>query len=303
MIICLWNKCNCQCMMCTNPIDFGESNLYTQDFVKRRIEGIGQKLKENEEILFTGGEPTIHPQFLEILKFTRNIYPNNRIEVLSNGRRFAYKDFTYRVMQMPNLTLMISLAGYNSETHNKVTCSQGSFQQTIEGMNNIFSLLRPSLDQKVEIRIVITKINYKYLTKILDLVKKKFFLADRVILIFLEIEGRSKENFSQVGLTYKQFKPYLKGIYPYFSKFRELRLYHFPLCVLPSKFWPHVWRTLPEEEVAFPPSCKRCLYKEHCLGIHEGYLETVGAKEFKPLDLKFKLKLSDNFHRPILDIK
>jgi len=289
--------------MCTNPSDFWKSDIYTQDFLEQRILGIGKKLKKNEEILLTGGEPTIHPQFLEILNFTRKTYPNNQIELLSNGRRFVYKEFAHKVMQMPNLTLMISLSGYDSKTHDKITRSEGSFQQTIEGLKNIFFYFHPSLNQKVEIRIVITKINYKYLTKILDLIRKKFFLVDRVILIFLEVEGQGRDNFDQVGLTYKQFNPFLKDIYPYFTKLKELRLYHFPLCTLPPKFWPHVWRTLPEEELDFLPTCKKCLYKQYCLGIHKEYLEVVGAKEFKPLNLKLKLKLSDNFHHPILDIK
>jgi len=289
--------------MCTNPRDFGESDVYTQDFLKQRILGIKKDLKNKEEILFTGGEPTIHPQFLEILKFTRRTYPNNQIELLSNGRRFVYEDFTYKVLQIPNLTLMISLAGYDSKTHDRVTCSKGSFEQAIMGIKNIFHYINPSLNQKVEIRIVITKINYKYLDKILNLIEKKFPWIDRTILIFLEIEGRGKENFNKVGLTYKQLSAYLKNIYPYFTKLKELRLYHFPLCVLPPDLWSHVWRTLPEEEVSFLPICEKCLYKKYCLGIHEGYLEMIGSKEFKPLDSKFKLKISDNFHHPILDVK
>ena len=290
-------------MMCTNPSDFWESDHYTLEFLKGRVIEASKELKDKEEILFTGGEPTIHPQFFEILDFTRRLYPSNQIELLSNGRRFVYKNFTSRVMKMPNLTLMISLAGYDSKTHDKVTRSNGSFQQTIEGLKNIFFYLDPSLNQKVEIRIVITKINYKYLTKILDLVKKEFPLTDRTILIFLEIEGQGKDNFDQVGLTHSQLRPYLKNIFPYFSKLKELRLYHFPLCTLSPKFWPHVWRTLPEEELDFLPTCKKCLYKKHCLGIHKEYLEVIGGKEFKPLNLKLKLKLSDNFHHPIIDIK
>ena len=202
--------CNFRCRFC-----------YNKDLVEGTVEEISEKevfdfLESRkgllEAIVICGGEPTIHPQFLEILNFTRKTYPNNQIELLSNGRRFVYKEFAHKVMQMPNLTLMISLSGYDSKTHDKITRSEGSFQQTIEGLKNIFFYFHPSLNQKVEIRIVITKINYKYLTKILDLIRKKFFLVDRVILIFLEVEGQGRDNFDQVGLTYKQFNPFLKDI-------------------------------------------------------------------------------------------
>ncbi len=235
MVICIWNKCNSRCIMCTNPSDFWKSDIYTQDFLEQRILGIGKKLKKNEEILLTGGEPTIHPQFLEILNFTRKTYPNNQIELLSNGRRFVYKEFAHKVMQMPNLTLMISLSGYDSKTHDKITRSEGSFQQTIEGLKNIFFYFHPSLNQKVEIRIVITKINYKYLTKILDLIRKKFFLVDRVILIFLEVEGQGRDNFDQVGLTYKQFNPFFERYLSIFYKIERITSLSLSIMHITSK--------------------------------------------------------------------
>lgn len=302
MDICLWNKCNNRCVMCTNPKDFWESDIYTQEFLEKRLLDLKKELKENDSILLTGGEPTIHPKFLEILRFIREHYPQHHIDLLSNGRRFFYTEFATEVMKISGLTVAVALHGFNSRTHERITRSPGSFQQTLVGIKNILNFKSPGLGQLVEIRVVIHKLNYRDLTKILKLIKKEFGQADRVVLIFLEVEGRGSDNFAKVGLTYAKFKPYLEKIYPFFGKFNELRLYHFPLCVLPPKFWSYTWRTLPQHEVDFLPSCEKCSYKNYCLGIHHGYLEKVGEKEFRPLEKNIKIKPSGNFYHPILDI-
>jgi len=302
MDICLWNKCNNRCLMCTNPSDFWESDVYTQRFLEQRLRELKKDLAAADSILLTGGEPTIHPKFLSVLKFASQNYPDHRLDLLSNGRRFFYEDFTQEVMKTPNLVVAVALHGFNSQTHDRITRSAGSFEQTLQGIRNILNFKNEKLNQVIEIRVVISRLNYRFLTKILKLIKKEFGQADRVVLIFLEVEGRGSDNFAKVGLTYAKFRPYLEKIYPFFGKFNELRLYHFPLCTLPSKFWPYVWRTLPEYEITFLSACSQCLYKKYCLGIHHGYLEKVGPREFRAIKNNFKIKSSKNFYRPIIDI-
>lgn len=302
MDICLWNKCNNKCVMCTNPADFWESDIYTQEFLERRLLSIKKELKKDDSILLTGGEPTIHPKFLSVLNFIRQNYPDHRIDLLSNGRRFFYEDFAREVMRTDFLTVAIALHGFDSHTHDRVTRSPGSFEQTRQGIKNILKWKNPQLNQVMEIRVVVHKLTYRLLPKILKLIKKEFSQAERVVLIFLEVEGQGSDNFEKVGLTYKQFKNSFKKIAPFLSGFKETRLYHFPLCVVPVDFWPYLWRTLSAQEITFLQTCKKCLCKKYCLGIPSGYLKKVGMKEFKPIKKEIKLKLSKNYYCPIIDI-
>lgn len=47
----------------------------------------------------------------------------------------------------------------------------------------------------------------------------------------------------------------------------------------------------------------RCQYKKHCFGIHKGYLEKVGNKEFSPIKENFVIQETNDFYHPIREIK
>lgn len=303
MDICVWNKCNNRCVMCTNPEDFWESNVYTREFLEKRLSDLGEKIKAEESILLTGGEPTIHPQFLEVLQFARANCPACHIDLLSNGRRFFYGDFTREVMKISDMTIAVALHGFSDGSHDRITRSPGSFKQTIGGLKNILNFRNSKLRQIVEIRVVVHKLNYQQLPEILCFIKRKLSVVDRVVLIFMEVEGQGSGNFKKIGLKYSQFHPYFRKIERFVRKFNNFRLYHFPLCVVPQIFWPYTWRTLPASDVRFLDFCKKCLYKRFCLGIPVGYLAKVGSIEFKPIKETVKIKSTSNSHHPIDFIK
>ena len=212
---------------------------------------------------------------------------------------FYYQSFTKKILKFHNLLLEIAIHGYDEKTHDFITRTKGSFKQTIEGIHNILRYKNDS--QELEIRIIITKFTYKNLDKILAFIKNEFDIKQikSVVLIFIEIEGQAKDNLNIVGITYKEVMKFLpKVVAKWSSLFSDLRLYHFPLCVLPPKLWPFSWRTLRGEEVMFLSSCNKCLYKKYCLGIHRDYITLIGDKEFKP-PRKIKIKTNRSFYKPI----
>jgi len=295
--------------MCTNPLDFQMEDPYKGYSLKQLKDRIGSldafDRKGNlidDKICLTGGEPTIHPDFLKIMAFVRKRFPQSIIEIDSNGRRFFYSSFTKKFLSFKNINLCISLHGFNAETHDAVTRTPGSFDQTVKGLENIFKYKELGLNE-IELRIIITKITYKYVEKILKLIKDRFPEADRVVIIFMEIEGQAGDNFKIVGLTHTAFRKHIPGIAKWIPEFKDLRFYHFPLCTIDHSLWPHVWRTLPKSEVTFLPSCSRCSYKKYCLGIHKHYLKEVGRSEFKPITAKkIIVKKSENVHHPIIKV-
>jgi len=300
--IAIWNKCNNHCVMCTNPFTFQleDSLPYSFENIKQRWSNV--KLKNVDTICLTGGEPTVHPDFFKILHWFRNKYQKNQIVIASNGRMFYYQNFAKKVLKTNNLLLEIAIHGYDEKTHDMVTRVRGSFKQTIEGVHNILRYKNES--QELEIRIIITKLTYKNLDKILAFLKNEFDVKQirDVVLIFMEMEGQAKDNFNIVGITYKEVMKYLpKIVKEYASQFNDFRLYHFPLCVLPQELWPYTWRTLRGEEVMFLSRCDKCYFKKYCVGIHRDYLSLVGDKEFKPLK-KSKIKKSNFWYKPFNNV-
>jgi MoaA/NifB/PqqE/SkfB family radical SAM enzyme len=290
--------------MCTNPnppwpawdgsFDYGYQTLV------ERIEKVKEKIKSDGSIYLTGGEPTLHPQFLNILEHLSKNFPKQKITLLTNGRRFVYKDFTKKVLATNNdFDIDVSLHGPGEFIHDKITNTADSFKQTVEGLKN---LLFYKKRQNIGIRFVITKLSYKYIKQFLKMVEGRFPSIDKVIFIFWEPEGQAIKNLKAVKVKYTQVGRHLEEIHSLLGNLKEIRFYHFPLCAIPEKFWPNVWRTLNANEVDFVKKCHTCFYKKYCLGIHKGYLKYVGNEEFLPPEKQLKIRETDNIYRPIGEI-
>lgn len=291
--MCFWNKCNSRCVICTNPDDFWKEQDYSYNYIKSKLRMLSGRIKS---ITVTGGEPTIHPDFSKIVELIKRELPTVEINLLTNGRRLCYAPFARKCCELNNLNIAISLHGYNARTHDRVTAVKGSFTQSCRGITNILRYKKKG--QSLEIRVVITKFNYLFINKILRFICARFPGADRLTLVFMEIEGEAKENIKKTGITYTDFKGYLEEIEELIPKFKEFRLYHFPLCAIDKRFWKYIWNTLPREEVMYPGQCKKCWCRLLCLGVHKGYIETYGNKEFHALG-KTQIIKTNHYNHPI----
>jgi len=309
-IICVWNKCNSKCIMCTNPSDFMARDPF-KDYGLNQLKGRISAAKifdekgnlTDDKIIFTGGEPTIHPDFFKLLTFTRKKYPPVTIELDTNGRRFCYPSFTKKVLSFKPVNIYISLHGFNEKTHDAITRTPGSFSQTVKGIENLLRYKRLGLNE-LELRIIITKLTYQYAEKILKFIKENFPGINRVVIIFMEMEGQAGENFEIVGITYTELKKFkfIPKMNKWIRKFPEFRFYHFPLCTIDPSLWKYTWRTVEDYELTSLPRCNKCLYKKYCLGIHKDYLEKVELKEFKPIREKYIIKETGDPYHPIQNV-
>ncbi len=297
--IAIWSRCNNHCLMCSNPAIFQQESTHPYSLESLINRWSEREISLEEPINLTGGEPTIHPDFFKVIDYFRSSHPNNRIVIASNGRIFFYEKFVKQFFSYDNSLLEIAIHGYDEKSHDAVTCIKGSFKQTVQGIHNILRLKNKT--QELEIRIVLTKMTIDKLDKILSFISKEFDInkISNIPLMFLEMEGQAIDNIATVGLTYTEAAKYLPKIMEKWSpKIKNLRLYHFPLCTLPPKLWPYIWRTLRGDEVKYIARCKKCFVKEYCLGVHRNYLTQVGNKEFVP-QKKIGLKTNDSYCNPI----
>lgn len=303
----IYNKCNNNCKMCSNPDSFWEMKRgFSLPYLLRRIDKFykGEKVflgNYRDTFYITGGEPTLSPHLVTVIKRIGYLFPNSRIVCLTNGRMFSYVDYVKGLLQLSAVSeLAISIHGHKEEIHDKITGVKGSFSQTFTGLKNAFQFKKPA--QLIEIRVVIHRLNYKFLNAITKFILEEFPLVDRLVFIFFEIEGQAYKHLATLRLTYAQLFPYISKIYNLIHYFSDVRFYHFPLCTMTANFFPYISRTLPDSEVAFLDKCNECNVKEFCLGVHKGYLKYIGSLEFQPIRDKFNIKKGANWHRPILKI-
>lgn len=291
--------------MCTNPDRFWRlRQRFSLSYLLKRIERFYEGKEEflenfRDAFYISGGEPTLSPHLINIIKKINELFPEKRIICLTNGRRLSYIDYTQELLSLnANLELDISIHGHNPKIHDRITQASSSFIQTISGLRNIFRFKRP--EQIIEIRIVIHQLNYKFLRQTTKFIKEEFPQLNRLVYIFFEIEGQVCKNLKTLKLTYTQLLPYIIKIYNLINYFPDVRFYHFPLCTLPPEFFPYIWRTLPSFEILFPKiMCERCNLKDLCLGVHKGYLKYVGFSEFQPITRNIQIQKSNNWHHPI----
>lgn len=131
--------CNSRCTYCTQ-LDYrvipqaDRLDLSTEE-IKERI----RYAAENgyAQLGFSGGEPTIRSDFVELITYART-FPFERIGVTTNGRMFAYKQFTEQAMRAGLDGFTFSLHGHTPELHDKaIAKAPGALEQALQGLRHI----------------------------------------------------------------------------------------------------------------------------------------------------------------------
>lgn len=289
--IALWSACDHKCVMCSNSKEYIDTiRDYSLSALKTRIDSYKAwndfSLHRFPDVQWdwtiTGWEPTLNPAYFEVLSYIREEFPMSRIIQLTHGDNFANEEFTKKISTISNYHICVPLHGFNAETHEAIVRKKWSFQALMRGIINI--LKYKNQDQQLEIRIIIQKMNYKYLDKMYYLIHKFFPQVDTVTTIMMEFEGQALDNIEHTRVNYTQVMEANNDV---FVKWGEVfgrdrfRLYHFPLCIVKdTRLWKYLWRTLPAHEITFVKACMDCKSAKYCMWIHEAYADFNGQNEF-----------------------
>ena len=132
-IVCeLTNACNLSCIMCgRNAWDFHVTRFKMEWFDK-----ISSLLNYAEEVTLMGwGEPTVHPQFEEILK-NLNKYPVKKY-FCTNGMKLG--ELTDAIFENHVDIIAISLDGANKDTNDKIRRG-ADFNKIVNSLKNIVAI-------------------------------------------------------------------------------------------------------------------------------------------------------------------
>lgn len=270
--------CNNSCIMCTTVRTADIKNAKQVDLSKKEILNFVNKLNIDTDVLgLTGGEPTIRNDLPELLSFMVKKLPNTEIKLLTNGRLFAYSDFTKKVINTGLKMFIIPIHAHAYELHDFITRTPKSFEQTILGIKNLLKY-----DVDIEIRVVIHAINYPYLPKIAEFIKNNLQGISRVVFLYFDAIGSGSINKNRLFVKMIEVVPYLEKAVDILNQ-NDIKtfIYHFPLCVLKKKYWNIAkGRTVEERRITFCDTCKKCKLKEECPGIWKTYAFNMSTSEF-----------------------
>lgn len=156
----LTRYCNQRCIFCLDRFAQTGGAVPMASLKRSLLTGRKQGLRR---VVLSGGEATVHPEFLEVVKLAREA-GYTHIQTITNGRRFCYPDFLKQAVAAGLREVTFSLHGHTSALHDRLTQVPGSFVQALSGLRG--ALATPGLIVSVD--VVINKLNLPVLREHLD---------------------------------------------------------------------------------------------------------------------------------------
>lgn len=140
-IFLITNYCNIKCCGCTVGCDIRpqEENWYLspEDF-RKNLQILKKITNYTFDIDFSGGEPLLHPNFLELCEIAKQEMPNSKIRIWTNGKKIT--DFSdeelIQYIKKYNLHFFLSVYG-NEKLLKNYQYNKKRFQK-IKYPNNLF---------------------------------------------------------------------------------------------------------------------------------------------------------------------
>lgn len=152
--------CNNKCNWCyARPDDLTMTKVFPRKKIKSTL--IMLKQLGVQKTVLIGGEPTLYPYLFELL----DEHKRQKIKtvMVTNGRWLADGRFSKELAKKGVHAVSISIEGFDSKTHDETTCVDGSYQETLEGID-----AANEAGMVVFTNSVITRRNYLHLEKIID---------------------------------------------------------------------------------------------------------------------------------------
>ena len=259
----LTGQCNSNCVMCPYTTNWRIKAEHTSyQLLLRYIELMNPFAPY---LCITGGEPTLLKEnFFEILSRVKAHFESCLVHILTNGRAFYYEDFfdSYRAVRPINTLLGIPIYGHNQELHNSITQSNGSFEETIKGLNRLYAS-----GEHIELRIVLTAINAPYLQNICQYIYQNYPNVYMVSIMGLEMMGNAYVNREQVWINYDDIAGAFSNSIDYLVTHGiQTQIYNLPLCKVEQRYWPLCQKSISPEKVSFFPECDQCAVLDVCGG-------------------------------------
>src|SRR3989339_1396970 len=291
-------KCNCRCIMCSTGLQI-DRNIGNNDYrssmpFKEIVKDIDRAVKTNARgIAFSGGEPNLRRDLPLLIEYAKSAGLKH-IEVQSNGRIYAYRDYCEKLIKSGVTNFVISFHSHLEAVHDKIMGVPGTYRQVVEGIKNL-----NDLGKKVYINIVLTKLNYGHLEEHVAYLVKNFDIQElRFTMVMLE----GNVNDDPRGIV-----PPMSEVGPHIGKAIDIAkgkaacfIYNMVPCLVPGYeayvndlgqldtllIGPEFESSLDEErkgKKVKAAACEKCRYNKACYGIWKKYADLYGLDELKPM--------------------
>lgn len=282
--------CNQKCACCPCQKDLNIKQKIDIEELKTQINVM--KSMGVTDVTISGGEPTIYPEFFEIIEYIIN--SNIKAHILSNGEKFSNIDFANQFINIAKdkgTTVTTTFHSYKKEEHESQNKSNGSFERSLEGLKY--------LDNNgilISIKHCITKYNYKDIKNFIKFVVDNFSSNVEIQIWGIDLCGIDKYIADNYFENFKNIKTYIEDALNYFEMINRnnrkqiITLNNLPLCMCDCYYWnyftledahyiDYTKNNKHEFEKNYGPVssiCKACAFKKFCKGTYKTVFETYG---------------------------
>jgi His-Xaa-Ser system radical SAM maturase HxsC len=261
-------QCDQLCVMCSQPpkrINDKWRIPFYMDAIRLADPGI--------QIGISGGEPTLqHELFFELLEDISDSRPDLKLHILTNAQHFNDDDIKRlkRVHDQSEILWGVPLYAADSNTHDRIVFKEGAFETLIP---NIYRLA--SSKGRIELRTVLTGMNYPNLPKLANFISKNLFFINVWAIMGLEPTGFAKAFKSELFVDHSALFEPLEHVLD-ITKARNLPtiLYNIPLCTVPEKYRCYCADSISDWKKKFIPECTNCAKRSSCSGFFEWYTDS-----------------------------
>lgn len=282
--------CNDRCVFCLDAHTHNGTNRSREEIKAQILDG---RRKGAERLILSGGEPTIHPDYVQFIKLGR-MAGYQKIQTVTNGRLFAYKEFLTRCIDAGLGEITFSIHGVNARIHDALVGTKGAFDQEIKGLQNALD------DGRVIINIDVC-VNRGNVKTLPDLLEKftNMGVYEYDLLHVIPFGRAYTEGKETLFYDLEEMRPYLLAAFEY-SKRPDMHIWlnRFPVPHLegfenliqdPYKLHDEIRGRKEEYELLIdhgvpldcraPHRCSHCYLEPICDEL-EDVRETVASSEF-----------------------
>jgi len=271
----LTEACDCHCVMCPQPPKAHDKALVED--AQRILNSV--KSDATKTICLTGGEPTLlKDDFINVLKLINKKHSESSVMLLTNGKSFSDFAFTKKfVAASPkNLLVCVSLHSDVDELHDRIVGVKDSFYKTAMGLQNL-----ARFRQRVEIRVVVNKLNADRLESISNFIVRNFPFINHCAFMGMEMTGHAAENYDEIWIDPLEYREQLFSAVKVISRANlNVSIYNIPLCLAKPAAWGFARKSISGWKNDYLPACDECSVKADCCGIFttSGHHQSVNIK-------------------------
>jgi His-Xaa-Ser system radical SAM maturase HxsC len=258
-------RCNSNCLMCSQPPqDRDDADALTA----RNLEIIDLMQPTPDYLCITGGEPTLLGERLfRLISALRDKLPMTTVHMLSNGRLFAWAEFTQAFAEVSHRNLSVGIPLYSdvAAEHDYVVQSKGAFDQTLMGLHQL-----ARWGQRVEVRVVLHALTVPRMARLAEFIYRNLTFTEHIALMGLETIGYTPRNFQKLWIDPWDYQTELREAVEILRlRGMSVSIYNHQLCVLDRSLWKFARRSISDWKNIYLDDCTACGVRNQCGGFFQ----------------------------------